>query len=93
MLILAASACLIGLAGCGKSNVDLVPVDGTVTLDGQPVADAGVMFVPKKAEHGLPAAGSTDANGHFALSTANRPGGMIESNCATADMRLLEYFT
>ncbi len=74
---LVASACWIGLAGCVGSDVDLVPAEGTVTLDGQPVADAGVVFTPKKKELCLPAAGTTDASGRFALVTTNRPGAML----------------
>jgi hypothetical protein len=74
---LAASVCLVGLAGCGGSDVDLVRAEGTVTLDGQPVADAGVVFTPKKKELCLPAAGTTDASGRFALVTTNRPGAML----------------
>ncbi len=65
-------AMLIGasLAGC-TDTLQLAPAEGKVTLDGRPVADAGVLFQPKS---GPSAAGTTDAAGHFSLSTANRPG-------------------
>ena len=46
-----------------------------VTLDGQPVADAGVMFLPVDSREGPPASGTTDAEGRFTLITANRPEG------------------
>jgi hypothetical protein len=74
---MAASVCLFGLAGCGGLDVDLAPVEGTITMDGQPVADAGVVFTPKKEEQGPSASATTDANGHFTLITVNRPGAVL----------------
>ncbi len=61
------------LAGCGGGPKPL-PVSGVVTLDGQPVADAGVMFCP--TENGPMATGTTDANGKFQLKTTNSRGAM-----------------
>lgn len=62
-----------GLAGCGgASGPPLANVAGTVTRDGQPVADADVMFMP---EHGVPSSGKTDSAGHFTLKfNDGRPG-------------------
>lgn len=57
--------------GCG-GGPQLLPVSGVVTLDGQPVADAGVLFVP--ADSGPTTSGTTDAAGRFRLTTANRSG-------------------
>jgi hypothetical protein len=64
-------AVVVWLPGCGKSdNVKLVPVSGTVTLDGQPVADAAVSFLPQASQS--PGAGATtDASGHYELTTAS----------------------
>jgi len=42
-------------------------VEGIVTLDGQPVADAMVTFVPVNEGRGRPATGITDENGAFRL--------------------------
>jgi hypothetical protein len=50
--------------GCGQS--ELAPVSGSVTVDGKPVAAAQVLFMA--AGH-RPAAGETDAQGHYVLST------------------------
>jgi len=61
------------LTGCGGGPKPL-PVSGVVTLDGQPVADAGVMFCP--AENGPMASGTTDAKGKFQLKTTNALGAM-----------------
>jgi len=63
---------LAGLVGCGPGGLDLVPAAGHVTLDGQPLADAAVVFV--SAEGGHLAHGVTDAEGQFTLTTTNRPG-------------------
>ena len=59
------------IAGCG-GGLDLIPVSGTVTLDGQPVDGAAVVFVPVAG--GPAASGSTDAGGKFRLTTVNQPG-------------------
>ena len=61
-----ALVCLGLVAGCsGDARVSVV--QGTVTLDGKPVADASVTFMP--TEGGRPAFGITDASGKFQLST------------------------
>jgi hypothetical protein len=59
------------LAGCGDSGPEMAPVSGIVTVDGQPVANAAVMFVPEAG--GRPATGLTDAEGKFSLETL-KPG-------------------
>jgi len=62
-------ACLASLAllgGCGESGPQLAPVSGTVTLDGQPLATADVLFQPEEAMKS-PSVGQTDAAGHFVL--------------------------
>jgi hypothetical protein len=67
----------IGLAlavGCNRSGLDLAPVEGVVTYDGEPLAEAGVLFKP---EQGPFAMGETDAEGKFTLMTANQEGALI----------------
>ena len=47
------SACAMMIAatmlfsGCLGDGLNLVPVEGTLTLDGQPLAEAAIMFMPK----------------------------------------------
>jgi len=65
MLDGAVVCCLAGLAGCGSSGRETVEVKGTITLDGQPLADAAVMF--SGPEGGSPATGRTDAQGRFTI--------------------------
>ncbi len=67
------------LAGCGGGGQELAPVSGTVTLDGKPLAGAGVLFTPQ--EGGRPAGGSTDEEGRFTLTTkTNGDGAMLGTN-------------
>jgi hypothetical protein len=65
---------LVLVAGCGRGP-RLEPARGTVTLDGNPVAQAAVMFVPQ--DGGQIASGATDQNGRFELFTGNRPGAPV----------------
>jgi hypothetical protein len=58
------------LLGCG-SSLNLVPVEGTVTLNGEPLADASVTLLPTNAESPGPFTAQTDASGKFSL---GRPG-------------------
>jgi hypothetical protein len=66
------------IAGCGAQLADApktVPVSGTVTVDGQPIAGATVRFLPTSNDrHG--AAGTTDDKGHYQLYVGNNPGAM-----------------
>ncbi|MCS7239254.1 MAG: carboxypeptidase-like regulatory domain-containing protein [Thermoguttaceae bacterium] len=49
--------------GCGGRS-DVAYVEGRVTLDGQPLANATVLFIPQA---GRPASGVTDSNGRYVL--------------------------
>src|SRR5690349_816330 len=64
------AGCLLLLAvGCEDSR--MVPVSGTVRYKGEPLPNAYVAFWPE--EKGVRAAtGSTDANGHYQLTTFKR---------------------
>jgi hypothetical protein len=72
--LVAGSACLLAaslanvavfLSGCGNG---LVPVDGKVLLDGEPIAGATVSFLPEQGSgEARPANGKTDAAGVFRL--------------------------
>lgn len=67
-------------AGCDR-GLQLRPAEGAVTLDGKPVAEAGVLFTP--VEGGPPASGSTDSSGRFKLRTANRDGAKLGEHRVT----------
>lgn len=58
-------------SGCGTgSRLQTFPVTGTVTLDGQPVADADVVFIPSAGSQSqLACQAVTDAEGRYEVST------------------------
>jgi len=73
---------LVVLAGCHRgSELGTVPVSGTVTLDGQAVADVAVTFKPK-ASSGRGAVGVTAANGKFTLTTLQSGDGALPGSYA-----------
>jgi hypothetical protein len=64
------------VSGCTRSNYpQTVPVNGTVTLDGQPVPRAVVTFLPTSGNRS--ATGDTDELGRFALSTFSPGDGAV----------------
>lgn len=68
LILMTISALCLGCGGGSDSaNVETVPVQGTVTLDGKPIEGAIVTFVPVNEAQGLPATGTTDKDGRFTL--------------------------
>jgi hypothetical protein len=72
------------VAGCGgRGGYKLAPVSGKVTLNGAPLADATVEFVPVTGEKDDPlpsSVGTTGEDGRYSLVLANRdktPGGVV----------------
>jgi hypothetical protein len=63
--LISAFAMLILLCGCGRQGPKLGQVQGTVTLDGQPLKHAAVIFEPKAG--GRASMAVTDASGHYEL--------------------------
>ena len=73
----AAPLVLVALAGCGDEDerVRLVPVSGTITLNGKPMADATVTFLPDKAnKDSTPGADTTGPDGNYKLRFKSRSG-------------------
>jgi hypothetical protein len=71
---------LLMACGCGSSPYDLVPVAGTVKLDGKPLGGAVVNFQPKSggsANVGPGSNGRTDEAGHYELNTINDEAGAV----------------
>jgi hypothetical protein len=74
-LVLIGIAWLVG--GCRGSS-DVAPVTGTVTLDGQPLPSAEVIFQP---QDGRPSTGLTDQQGRYELIySRDTKGAMIGSH-------------
>lgn len=66
---------IASFAGCERGP-RIVPVSGTITLDGRPVKDAAVMFLLNPG--GRVATGITDAAGRYSLSTHPTGNGAFE---------------
>ena len=61
---------VVSVMGCGgQTNV---PVEGRVTLDGQPLPNATVTFSQLQATDPGPFTATTDAEGKFALGSADK---------------------
>src|SRR5262245_29198245 len=65
---------LFACAGCGSGGPDIAYVSGRVTMDGKPLANATVVFIP---ENGRPAGASTDADGRYVLNFSEGRRGAI----------------
>ena len=78
------------VAGCG-GGLDLIPVSGTVTLDGKPVDGAAVVFVPVAG--GPVASGTTEAGGKFRLMTINDAGAVPGEHHVTVTKQTMHGIT
>jgi hypothetical protein len=73
----------IACGACQSERFPIAPVSGTVQFNGQPLANAHVLFQPiaegTAVEAGPESVGRTDANGQFSLETIEpqRRGAMI----------------
>ncbi|HID75213.1 MAG TPA: carboxypeptidase regulatory-like domain-containing protein [Planctomycetaceae bacterium] len=64
--------------GCaGSDRPETVPVSGTVTLNGQPLAGAHVVFTLKEGGELAKATGTTDSQGKYQLSTFGENDGAV----------------
>src|SRR2546423_9727590 len=76
--VLALAIAMLLLSGCG-SRADLASVRGKVMLDGQPLAEAFVVFSP--TAHGTTSYGKTDAGGNYEMMfTDSEKGAWIGEN-------------
>src|SRR5436309_14322534 len=73
--VYSAGIVLVSVAAIGCGGAKPVKVEGTVTLDGQAVQGATVIFYPDNG--GPQASGLTDADGVFHLTTFNTGDGAI----------------
>ena len=62
------------IVGCGSDQLPLSAVSGQVTLNGRPLTNAKVVFLP---ESGPAASGDLDAEGRFQLTTYTRHDGAV----------------
>lgn len=64
---------LLACAGCSRTLH--VPVEGLVTLDGKPVNDAAITFIPSAG--GRPGLAATDIEGRFCMKDAGMEPGLL----------------
>src|SRR5436190_14441901 len=80
LLCLTASVAVLG-CGDGRQKMGVAKVEGTVTCDGQPVANVAVYFVPKRsgdnALTGKGGIGYCDDKGHFVVTTYDSNDGAV----------------
>lgn len=77
----ALAAALVGLVGCGDSGPKIVPVSGTVFIDGQPLTYGHIQVVPTGWR---PASGRIGADGRFTLTTTEPNDGCAVGTHAVA---------
>lgn len=70
--------CLGLIPGCGQSGPEVAEVTGVVTLDGQPLPAATIVFTPAGAEGGRPGTATSDEQGRYTLMfTEDRAGAQL----------------
>jgi hypothetical protein len=65
----------IGCSSSDKRNRSVEYVEGIVTMDGVPLDNASIQFIPKTEGKGESAGGYTDAQGKYTLSSLNGSSG------------------
>jgi hypothetical protein len=74
-LFVAGLILVLSVAGCGGGNTvtveGLVPVGGTLLVDGKPLDGVVLTFVPEISENNRGGAGETDASGAFTVTHLN----------------------
>ena len=76
----------LSFTGCGYRRPAQVKTTGTVTLDGEPVANAALMFIP---DSGRPASGTTNTNGEFQVSSFGGNDGLPAGNYRVTATKLV----
>ena len=72
------TACMVlfVLAGCGRQADEPAPVEGKITQEGEPVANATITFTPEDGK-GRRATGMSGADGTFKMTTRNTGDGVV----------------
>lgn len=66
-----------GLVGCGDGRAGRVPVAGTITIDGAPLAHGSVTFMPVAGSEGKAGGGSLGPDGRFQISSFTPNDGLV----------------
>ncbi|QDT24984.1 peptidase associated/transthyretin-like domain-containing protein [Gimesia panareensis] len=88
------SALFLCLTGCGggasENTLDVYPVSGTVTVDGEAVQGVSVTFFPEGTTKGNGGFGATDASGKFTLKDRDQRDGVAEGTYRVLVTRLVK---
>jgi len=78
--------------GCGSSlvTVKLVPVEGTLKLNGKPLANKSIMFTPDSGS-GVSAGGISDANGKFTLKATIQGATSDQNGCPPGTYKVVVF--
>ena len=82
-VVIASLCCgVIMMTGCGDGRVPTVPVSGVVTLDGTPLGNCTITFLPRAKTKdslvaGAPSSAKTGPDGRYVLSTNDRRAGAV----------------
>ncbi len=83
LVCIVALMCFVLVVGCsGKEKIVLVPIEGKLMMNGQPVPLAKIDFMPEFKGHGAEANSYaiTDENGKFVLAMGSEPGAAIATH-------------
>ena len=75
LLVLASTIGVLAGCGSGEPTMNLVPVTGTVTLNGEPLEEANVRFFDVNGKNQA-ASGKTDSDGKYNLGFSTYKGAM-----------------
>jgi hypothetical protein len=85
---------IVLLAGCRPQPVTLVPVEGVVLLNGAPVPNVRIQFVPQVPNSGeYVATGMTDTEGRFTLTCRGQNGARAAENVVVLSEDVPEELT
>jgi hypothetical protein len=71
LILLTLWIAFIGCSSSDKRNRSVEYVEGIITMDGKPLDNASIQFIPKTEGKGESAGGYTDTNGKYTLSSLN----------------------
>lgn len=71
------SACVLFFCGCSNEDSNRASVSGTVTFNGEPLADGSIVFLPAGGNGG-PSAGDTIQEGKYSIGVKKGP--MVGTN-------------
>ncbi len=82
--------CLVGCGGASKNTLEVYPVSGAVTVDGEALPNVSVTFFPEKSTKGNGGFGATDESGNFTLKDRDQRDGIAEGTYRVLFTRLVK---